>query len=53
LSEARRELPRDDADQLTAQTCTALAAGLADCYQGRLRTFLNPSGRQPAAVQPW
>jgi hypothetical protein len=38
-----------DADQLAAQTCTALAAELADCYQGRLRTFLNPYGRQPGS----
>jgi len=53
LSEASCELPRDDTDQLTAQTCTALAAEMADCYQGRLRTFLNPSGRQPTAVQLW
>ena len=48
LPEARRHA-RDDADQLAAQTCTALAAELADCYQGKLRTFLNPYGRQPAA----
>jgi hypothetical protein len=45
LPEARRHA-RDDADQLVAETCTALAAELAD-YQGRLRTFLNPYRRQP------
>jgi hypothetical protein len=41
LPEARRHA-RDDADQLVAETCTALTAELADCYQGSLRTFLNP-----------
>jgi hypothetical protein len=46
LPEAGRHA-RDDADRLAAETCTALAAELADCYQGRLRTFLNPYGRQP------
>jgi len=46
LPETRRHA-RDDADQLATQTCTALAAELADCYHGRLRTFLNPYGRQP------
>ena len=46
MPEARRHA-RDDADQLAAETCTALAAELADCYQGKLRTFLNPYGRQP------
>ena len=46
LPETRRHA-RDDADQLAVQICTALAAELADCYRGRLRTFLNPYGRQP------
>jgi hypothetical protein len=40
---------RYEADQLAAETCTALAAELADCYRGRLRTFLNPHGRQPGS----
>jgi hypothetical protein len=48
LPEARRH-GRHDADQLVAETCTALAAELADCYRGRLRTFLNPHGRQPGS----
>ena len=33
LPEARRHA-RDGADQLVAETCTALAAELADCYRG-------------------
>jgi hypothetical protein len=48
MPEARRHA-RDDADQLVAETCTALAAELADCYQGKLRTLLNPYGRQPGS----
>lgn len=48
LSEAGRHA-RHDADRVAAETCTVLAAELADCYQGRLRTFLNPYGRQPGS----
>ena len=48
LPEVRRHA-RDGADQLAAETCTALAAELADCYQGKLQTFLNPYGRQPGS----
>jgi hypothetical protein len=36
-----RELALDQADKLAATICTALAAELADCYQGRLGTFLR------------
>ncbi len=47
LAEAQHHA-RDAADRLAAQACTALAAELADCYQGRLPTFLNPYGRRPS-----
>jgi hypothetical protein len=40
---------RHEADQFAAEACTALAAELADCYQGTLRTFLNPYGREPGS----
>jgi hypothetical protein len=40
---------RNDADRVVAKICTVLAAELADCYTGRLRTFLNPHGRLPGA----
>jgi hypothetical protein len=33
------------ADRRACRDATALAAELGDCYEGRLRTFLNPHGR--------
>jgi hypothetical protein len=33
------------ADRAAATACTILAAELGDCYDGRLKTFLNPAGR--------
>lgn len=41
LPEVRRHA-NDEAHQLVVETCAALAAELADRYQGRLRAFLNP-----------
>jgi hypothetical protein len=40
------ENARRSADRKAAQECTRLSAELGDCYQGRLRTFLNPHGRR-------
>jgi len=37
------------ADRVIARRCTALCAELADCYTSKLKTFLNPVGRPPAA----
>jgi hypothetical protein len=37
------------ADRVIAKRCTALCAELADCYTGKLKTFLNPVGRPPGA----
>lgn len=37
------------ADRVIARRCTALCAELADCYTGKLKTFLNPVGRPPGA----
>ena len=37
------------ADRVIARRCTALCAELADCYAGKLKTFLNPAGLPPAA----
>lgn len=34
------------ADRCACRAATALAAELGDCYEGRLRTFLNPHGRR-------
>jgi hypothetical protein len=33
------------ADRRACRDATGLAAELGDCYEGRLRTFLNPHGR--------
>jgi hypothetical protein len=38
------------ADRAAATRCTSLAAELGDCYTGRLKTFLNPLGRDPGAT---
>lgn len=38
-----------DADRAVTRRCTTLSAELGDCYAGRLKTFLNPSGRPPGA----
>lgn len=39
------QLAGQEADRAAALAATMLAAELSDCYQGRLRTFLNPHGR--------
>jgi hypothetical protein len=44
------ELAGHEADRIAAQAGTMLAAELSDCYQGRLRTFLNPHGRPPGSA---
>jgi hypothetical protein len=38
------------ADRAAATWCTTLAAELDDCYNGRLKTFLNPLGRAPGVT---
>ena len=38
------------ADRAAATWCTTLAAELDECYNGRLKTFLNPLGRAPGAT---
>jgi hypothetical protein len=44
------ELAGQEADRAAARAGTMLAAELSDCYQGRLRTFLNPHGRPPGSA---
>jgi hypothetical protein len=44
------QLASQEADHASARTGTMLAAELSDCYQGRLRTFLNPHGRPPGSA---
>jgi len=44
------ELAGQEADRAAAGAGTMLAAELSDCYQGRLRTFLNPHGRPPGSA---
>lgn len=43
------EQASQEADLAAAQAGTMLAAELNDCYEGRLRTFLNPYGRTPGS----
>ncbi len=38
-----------EADLAAARAGTMLAGELNDCYEGRLRTFLNPYGRTPGS----
>jgi hypothetical protein len=44
------ELAGQEADRAAARAGTMLAAELSDCYQARLRTFLNPHGRPPGSA---
>lgn len=45
--DACAQMADQEADRAAAQAATMLAAELSDCHQGRLRTFLNPHGRDP------
>ena len=44
------QLASHEADRTAARAGAILAAELHDCYQGRLRTFLNPHGRPPGTA---